>query len=81
MKLVLLTVFIASQVKHNGMKWSDWHLKMLYQILNLLKVRMEMSKDMDGKVKCGGGAEISQKEGLYPICILELCCLGIKPTQ
>jgi hypothetical protein len=56
MKLVLLTILIASQEKYNGMKWSDWHLTIVYQIPDLLKVRMEMSKDMDGKVKCGGGS-------------------------
>jgi len=42
---------------------------------------MEMSKDMDGKVKWGGGRKLVKKEGLYPICILKLGCLGIKPTQ
>jgi len=41
---------------------------------------MEISKDMDGKVKWGGRG-ISQKESLYPIYILELGCLGIRPTQ
>ena len=66
MKLVLLTILIARQEKYNGMKWSDWHLTIVYQIPDLLKVRMEMSKDMDGKVKCGGERKLVKRKACTP---------------
>jgi hypothetical protein len=64
MKLVLLTILTVSQAKYSGMRLSDRHLKMLYQIPTLRRVTMEMSKDMKG-----GGGLVKRKAvpHLYPV--------------